>query len=870
MENNREPTTRQSPPTPAGGVDLTTCDREPIHLLGAIQSSGFLLAMNADWIITRASENTQSHIDLGPGQLVGQLAERCIPKDVLHDIRGRLQLAGASGVVERLFGQRLTPAGGLFDVAVHQSGLETILEFEPSETQESVGLATLRSVFNRLERHVNQQDLCRDAARQVRALTGFDRVMVYRFDQDGSGEVIAESARNGLPSFLGLRYPAADIPAQARALYERNTLRIIVDADAVPVAIAPALSPEGTPLDLSMSILRSVSPIHLEYLRNMGVRSSMSISILRGGRLWGLIACHHAMPNHIGYQRRSVAELFGQMFSYLLEVRSREDERLNDEQARDIHHRLASAFAAPNESLTKVPEVLATMAGYIAADGIAAYQAGEITLTGTTPTKEEFLQIVRFLNKTAAGRVFATHCLKDVFPPAADFTMRAAGLLSVPISRVPRDYLVFFRREVVRTVTWAGDPTKVATPGPNGIRLSPRKSFEAWQETVRDQSERWTPRDVRAAEALRVTLVEMVLRIADTAQAERTGAVRRNELLIAELNHRVRNILGLVRGIISQSALHTNDTKTLVEGVSDRIRSLARAFDLLSATNWQPASLHELLRTEIDAFDQSHARITMIGPDVMLQPKAFAAMALVGHELFTNARKHGALSVPSGQITVETTSNPDGNVGISWGEMGGPAVTVPKRRGFGSTILTEVIPFEVDGISTPEFAPSGFTLAIELPAATAECVSAVVPSSDALGVLGDMPDSAVIARLLAVSLVVEDNLFIALDVEDMLRKLGAARVDIAKSVGEAVELIGQRSYSFALLDVKLGMENSLPVARALLPTGTQLVFGTGYGEAHSLDATLASVPIVSKPYHPKSLARVLSRLPSSSDHQPAN
>ena len=207
-----------------------------------------------------------------------------------------------------------------------------------------------------------------------------------------------------------------------------------------------------------MSVLRSVSPIHLEYLRNMGVRSSMSISILRGGRLWGLIACHHGMPNHVGFQRRSVAELFGQMFSYLLEVRSREEERLHDEQARDIHHRIASAFAAPNASLTQVPETLASMSGYIAADGIATYQGGEITLTGVTPTKEEFLQIVRFLNKTAAGRVYATHCLKDVFPPAADFAMRAAGLLSVPISRIPRDYLVFFRREVVRTVTWAGDP----------------------------------------------------------------------------------------------------------------------------------------------------------------------------------------------------------------------------------------------------------------------------------------------------------------------------------------------------------------------------------------------------------------------------
>lgn len=573
-----------SSPNSGVAVDLTTCDREPIHLLGAIQSFGFLLSVNADWTVIRASENTQSHIGLDPGHIIGQPAEHCLHPDVLHDIRGRLQLASAPGVVERLFGQRLTPGGKPFDVAVHQSGLETIIEFEPAENQEASALATLRTVFNRLERHVTQHDLCRDAARQVRALTGFGRVMIYRFDPDGSGEVVAVLARNGLPSFLGLRYPAADIPVQARALYERNILRIIVDVDAVPAAIAPAFSPEGAPLDLSMSVLRSVSPVHLEYLRNMGVRSSMSVSILRGGKLWGLIACHHDKPNHVGLQRRSVVELFGQVFSYLLEVRSREEERLHDEQTRQIHDRIATAFAAPNASLTQIPEALASMTGYIAADGIATYHRGETTLTGVTPTKAEFLQTVRFLNNTAAGRVYATHCLKDVFPPAADFIVRAAGLLAVPISRVPRDYLVFFRREVVRTVTWAGDPTKVATPGPDGTRLTPRESFEAWRETVRDQSERWIPREIRAAEALRTTLVELVLRITDMAQVERTDAARRNELLIAELNHRVRNILGLVRGIINQSALHTDDTKILVDSVSDRIRSLASAFDLLSST----------------------------------------------------------------------------------------------------------------------------------------------------------------------------------------------------------------------------------------------------------------------------------------------
>ena len=844
--------------------DLTNCDREPIHLLGAIQPFGFMLSVNADWIVVRTSENTHSYISLNPVELAGQPVERCIAKDVLHDIRGRLQLAGAPGVVERLFGQRLSPGGRPFDIAMHQSGLEIVLEFEPSEPEEAAALLTLRTVVNSLERHVSQRDLCRDAARKVRALTGFDRVMVYRFDEDGSGEVVAEAARSGLSPFLGLRYPAADIPVQARALYERNILRIIVDIDAAPVAIVPALTPEGMPLDLSMSVLRSVSPIHLEYLRNMDVRSSMSISILRGGRLWGLIACHHSTPKHVGFQRRSVVELFGQMFSYLLEVRSREEERRHDEQARDILHRLGSAFVSPGELLTQMPDALTSLTSYIAADGIGTYQSGEVTLTGTTPTEEEFLQIVRFLNTTTAGRVYATHCLKDVFPPAVDFTMRAAGLLSVPISRIPRDYLVFFRREVVRTVTWAGDPTKALAPDLNGIRLMPRKSFQAWQETVRDQSERWSARDIRAAEALRVTLIELVLRLTDTHKAEQASVARRNELLIAELNHRVRNILGLVRGIISQSAGHTEDAKTLVEDVSDRIRSLARAFDLLSNTNWQAASMHELLRTEIDAFDQSQACITMSGPDVLLQPKAFTAMALVSHELFTNARKHGALSVPSGRIVIQSTSNPDGNVGIFWQEIGGPPVTTPKRRGFGYTILTEVIPFEVDGSSTPAFAPSGFTLAIELPGATAECVSAVSPPSVASGVTSDLPDYSVLARLLAVSLVVEDNLFIALDVEDMLRKLGAERVDVAKTVDEAIELIGQRTYSFALLDVKLGTENSLPVARALLPTGARMVFGTGYGDAHSLDPALASVPIVSKPYHPKSLARLLSQLAANS------
>ena len=220
------------------------------------------------------------------GEIIGQPARNFLSADLLHDIRGRLQIAAGTGIVERLFGQRLVAGSLRYDAAVHVSGGETVLEFEVATGDTIAPLSVLRSMMARAERQVSAKKVCDEAVRQVRALTQFDRVMLYRFDEDGAGEVIAESANSSAASFLGLRYPASDIPAQARALYRRNYLRIIVDVDAAPVPVLPVVSPEGARLDLSMSGLRSVSPIHLEYLRNMGVKASMSISIIVGGELW--------------------------------------------------------------------------------------------------------------------------------------------------------------------------------------------------------------------------------------------------------------------------------------------------------------------------------------------------------------------------------------------------------------------------------------------------------------------------------------------------------------------------------------------------------------------------------------------------------
>lgn len=842
-------------------VTLTTCDTEPIHLLGAIQPFGFLLTVNAEWVVVRASDNVEAFLGQPWGRIVGQPFEKCLSADLLHDIRGCLQIASGSSSVECILGKRLHPKGPTFDIAVHQSGREVVLEFEPSSSEVTLSLATLRGMVARVERQILPEAMYREAARQVRALTGFDRVMVYRFDHDGAGEVVGELMTGGLSPFLGLRYPAADIPLQARALYERNYIRIITDVDAQPVPVAPALSPEGEKLDLSMSVLRSVSPIHIEYLKNMGVYASMSISILQGGKLWGLIACHHNSPKNLSLETRSTAELFGRMLSYLLEVRHRDDEASHDARAAEIQSRLAFAFAEPNSSMRNIAEFLAETGDYIAADGIGTYHSGEIALTGLTPTRDEFLRLVRFLDKTASGRVYATHNLSDVYPPAADFVMRAAGVLSIPISRTPRDYLVFFRREVIKTVTWAGEPAKVGMIGPNGPRLTPRKSFAAWQESVHNQCKPWGKRDVRVAEALRLTLVELVLRMAEAAEADRLGAHQHQEILIAELNHRIRNILGLVRGLVTQSAAaSTNDHATFVKSFDARIRSLARSHDLLTSNFWKPASFHALVKAEIATYGAVDKRLSLIGPDVLLEPKAFTTVALLVHELVTNAQKHGALSELDGRVILETSQDDMRNICVSWRETGGPPVSPPKRRGFGSTLLEQLVPFELNGLSHPMFLPQGFAMDLVLPAMFATRLEALAENA-LMGEEEMAPVEAVtFPELLHTSLVVEDNLFIAIDAEEMLRELGAGVVVVTKSVADALAQMASKIFSFALLDVNLGPENSLPVARSLRESNIPCFFGTGYGDGVVVPNSMKDVPIVSKPYNKASFIDALQQL----------
>lgn len=829
-------------------VDLSSCDLEPIHIIGRIQSFGYLVSFSSDWIINHVSANIHDLLGEEPGDVVGMPAVQFIAGAALHEIRSRLQMIGASDTVDRIFGLDLVGNGSLYDLAVHASGRSFILEAEAAQgARQRDYTGYVRPMVDRLRSSGSVEALCEAAARQLRALTGFDRVMVYRFEGDGAGEVVAESVRGSVDSFRGLHFPASDIPAQARKLYTRNILRIIADVNDPTVPIVPGVNPSGEALDLSMSGLRAVSPIHIEYLKNMGVEASMSVSILRQGKLWGLMACHHYAPLRLNYAIRTAAELFGEFMSFLLEQTELYQISGRREMSLRLHDEIMSRVAGGVTLVEAFDDFSESIAKVIPYDSIGGWIGGELVSRGTVPDKKHFAALARFLNTTGASRVWASDNLASIYPDAAEFSECCAGILSLPVSRSPRDYIVLFRKEFLHSVNWAGNPNKPVEYGPNGPRLSPRKSFELWQEERSGYSKPWEEDEVATAENLRVTLLEVVLRMSDAASSDREQASKRQDTLIAELNHRVRNILNLIRGLVAQSRAGVDSVDDFAEIVGDRIHALARAHDQVTRANWSPSSLHDLVLTECKAYMGDNAqRVIVIGTDVLMTPLAFSTLALVIHELMTNSCKYGALSDRRGSVRVMIEKQGAGDVSIVWTEHGGPAVRTPSRRGFGSSIIERAVPHELGGKSEIDFDPKGVVVRLNVPA---EHIAAFQNLPDHVASAQSQPPAKDGNAMLSGDvLIVEDNMIIAMEAEDILETMGAERCHVAASAASALDILSRHTITFALLDVNLGDHTSAPVAQALTKAGTPFIFASGYGNHAEEIAAGTTAPVVTKPY----------------------
>ncbi|RVT94101.1 HWE histidine kinase domain-containing protein [Sphingomonas crocodyli] len=838
--------------------DLTVCDREPIHLLGLVQSFGFLIAVSADWLVSRYSANLADHIGAPGEDPVGKPLDQLFSEQAVHDIRNRIAYLQGEDSVERLLRIKLRDDLPEYDIALHFMRSLIVIEGEPSGPagHEDIGI-TVRSMLMRQSSSSSMQNFFLSGVRQIRAITGYDRVMLYRFDQDEAGEVVAEAVAPRRESFLGLHYPATDIPRQARALYRRNFLRLIADIDDRGAPVLPELDLQGQPLDLSMSVLRSVSPVHVEYLRNMGVRASLSISIMAEGKLWGLIACHHYSTLRPTLEQRTAAELFGRMFSMMLESRERAEASEYEQRSRAITDRLMAVLAQDADLLSNPEWIADTISSAIPNDGVGVYLDGRIALSGMAPDEGQFRTLIRDLGRGAASAIVASDNLSKLHPPAADYSERAAGMIAIPISRSPRDYVVLFRGEKIKTVRWAGDPQKALEEDAEGIRLSPRKSFEAWRQLVQGVSEPFTAPERRVAEAVRTSLLEVILLLSEGRQTDQVRARERQELLIAELNHRVRNILSLVRSLISRTQGATDTYEDFVTTLEGRVQAIARAHDQLTTKQWGAVEIEPLVRAEAAAYvGGKEDRIRISGPEVSLDPVAFNTFALVLHELITNAAKYGALG-DHGTVELRWGVDVEGDLLVMWRESGGPPVQAPMRKGFGTTIIERSIEYDLGGRSRVDYKLTGFEAEFMIPSRYVTVGTGTLNALKATDVgkavtkVDDFPKTV---------LLVEDSMLIALDIEDTLRRLGAETVVSAGSVRLAREAIADGVPDFAVLDINLGAETSIPVAEELAELGVPFVFASGYGEQSQLGDRFGNVPVVAKPYGPAEVAAALATL----------
>jgi light-regulated signal transduction histidine kinase (bacteriophytochrome) len=582
----------------AAEPDLTECDREPITRLDRIQHFGFLVALSNDWTVIRASANLHVHLGIEATTAIGRNFSTAISEAAQALVRSRMATVYSVGS-ERLFGVSLDRDRPPFDLNLHFVDDILVIEGEPSQpTGTSEAASLVRSMMVQLSGAITLEAFHRAAAGRIRDVTGFDRVMIYRFDPSGHGEVIAESTQPGIESFLGLHYPATDIPQQARALYVRNPFRIISDVGETPVPLLPEVSGTVPALDLAQAITRAVSPVHIEYLANMGVGATMSISIIVGGELWGLFACHHYAPRLPSFAMRTVAELFGSMYSLALESRLGRASAMLEQRARLLADRLIGAVAA-NEALLSDPVWLRDMMREIIAyDGIALYRAGEVTISGATPSAHEVVEISKHLNLVSPSRVFATAELGSIFAGSVVATAHAAGLLAIPISRTPRDYIMLFRREQLESIRWAGEPGKGSSVE-TGFRMSPRKSFAAFAEVIRGKSLPFSEADLRLGEAVRSALVEVILRLSAASNEVLSAEISTRRLMATAIAHELNQPLGAI-------ASYLNGIARLAErgpGDSQASAMIAEAMGHAAGQAVRAGDILKLLRSSITRDD---------------------------------------------------------------------------------------------------------------------------------------------------------------------------------------------------------------------------------------------------------------------------
>jgi light-regulated signal transduction histidine kinase (bacteriophytochrome) len=531
-------------PWPAGEANLANCEREPIHLIGVVQPHGALLVLREhDAAIVQASSHAAAMLGAaGPltgrsleflgGDLANRVAHLLRQGDLLEPQALQCSVA-PDGMRRRFEGALHRAAPGLL-----------VIELEPLDSPPAAAeicdlapdvlAATLSAAVQRFSAAPSIGLLADAVVQAMRDLTGYDRVMVYKFDPDGHGMVIAEARHPRLAPLLGHHYPASDIPQRARDLYLRNRVRMLVNVDDVPQPLEPASPlPSGEALDMSMCSLRGMSPIHLQYLRNMGVTASFSTSLVREGQLWGLVAAHHHSPRYLRRTVRAAGELLSEVASTRLSAIENYTHAQVALMVRRLEQRLVEATSTEGDWRYAIFRNPRTLLHPLDATGAVLFHDGEVLTTGEVPSTPELRSLLDWVHTQDSQEPFACASVGKTEASLQSLTPTASGVLAVRLSTTRPDYLMWLRKEQLLTVTWAGDPSK-PTIGDDPLELSPRRSFAAWSEIVRGTAVPWSSTELALARAVGVALVDIIVQV---------QAVR---LLIAE--HQLSQVRAAVTG----------------------------------------------------------------------------------------------------------------------------------------------------------------------------------------------------------------------------------------------------------------------------------------------------------------------------------
>jgi light-regulated signal transduction histidine kinase (bacteriophytochrome) len=648
------------------GIAGEDCAAEPIHIPGGIQPHGYLLVIDersadaAGPRIVQASENIAALTGDSVDALLGK------PLDALVDARGvqRIMQAAATMEVEDsplyVGSIQMQRSGAVrLDVTIHRHDGALIVEMEAAtQSGDSAFLPMyplVRTFARGLQNAQTVQELAELAVREVRAISGFGRVMLYSFDAQGRSHVLAEDRDANYASFLHQFFPASDIPPQARALYLRNRIRLVSDVGYVPARLVPERNPvTGRATDLTYAALRSFSPVHLEYMRNMGTHASMSVSIVVRGKLWGLISCHHHDPREVPFSTRLAIEHLGNMLSLQIEAK---EERAEAEYLAELRRTMARMIAAMGEQesfvagLRGVPKDVLSFAR---SAGAAIVMNDQITLMGATPDEDTVRALTDWLAENTSG-VWATDSLAREWPPAKTHQDKACGVLAVPVSQIFRNYLLWFRPELMQTIKWAGEPVKLR--GADGAS-APRTDFSPWLETVRGHSASWRQGELEIASELRGALLNIVLRRAEERAELATELARANKELEAfsysvshDLRAPLRHIAGYGDLLREQEGERMSEkSRRFLNNMLESARFAGTLVDDLltfsqmgrAALRPAPVELGQLVRSIVQEFeaDTPERRIEWIIHDLprVIGDAAFLQLAL--RNLISNAVKY--------------------------------------------------------------------------------------------------------------------------------------------------------------------------------------------------------------------------------------